>query len=396
MSELTYPNLAGIKESATLAMTARGAALRAEGKPVISLSAGEPDFGTPEYIVESAVQAIEEGATHYPPAAGTPQLREAIAAHLNTDYGGCYEPTQVVVSVGAKQALFNALFALFGPGDRVVIPAPYWVSYPAMVHLARAEPVIVDTTAETGFKLTVEQLESVEGARAVILCSPSNPTGSMYSEEEIAALVEVAERRGIWILSDEIYSEIRYGKPFASVARYSDQYERVILVNGFSKAYAMTGWRVGYAAATEPLVRAMVRLQGHINTNTALPSMRAAEAALADESARREAIDTMVSAFERRRTALLEGMAGIPGLEILPPDGAFYLWMDAKPWCDAVGGGSSDLCLDLLDQENVGLVPGSAFGTEGHLRLSFAASDEDLSEATERLKAAAVRLGVGN
>lgn len=389
-------NLASVSESATLGMTARAAALAAAGVPVVSLSAGEPDFPTPAYVVEAAIEAIRAGATHYPPAAGLPELRAAIAAYLNEECGGSYGPGNVIVTVGAKQAVFAAVFVLFGPGDRVVVPAPYWVSYPPIVRLARAEPVIVETTPEEGFKLTPERLAEAleEGAKGVVLNSPSNPTGATYSGAELDALVETAAEHGAWVIADEIYNEIRYGPGFASLAARAPGHERSVVVNGFSKTYSMTGWRVGYAAGPESLVQAMVRLQGHVNTNTATPSQHAALAALADDAARRSAVGEMVDAFARRRAMLAEGIAAIPGLEAAAPDGAFYFWVDARAWCARAGTGSAELCLDLLETEHVAIVPGDAFGHEGFVRLSFAASEAAIETALERLVAAARRLGV--
>ncbi|HUP00252.1 MAG TPA: pyridoxal phosphate-dependent aminotransferase [Gemmatimonadota bacterium] len=394
---IPFANLAAVPESATLSMTARAAALDTPGRPVLSLSAGEPDFATPGYIAEAGIRAIREGRTHYPPAAGLAPLRQAIADHLNESNGGQYEARQVIVSVGAKGALFNALFTLFGPGDRVVVTAPYWVSYPAMIRLARAEPVILETTRESGFRAAPDALDAAltGGAKGVVLNSPCNPTGVILSDGDLEALLDVAMAHQAWVVADEIYSDIRYGGPFASVAARAGEYERIVLVNGFSKTYAMTGWRVGYAAGSTELVQAMSRLQGHMNTNTALPSQYAALAALSDRVARVAAVGSMVAAFARRRDLLFEGLARIPGLDPLPPDGAFYVWIDARPWCTALGEGSLALCLDLLEHERLALVPGSAFGVDGYLRLSFAASEAVLADAIGRLEAAAARLGHG-
>ncbi|CAN5175952.1 pyridoxal phosphate-dependent aminotransferase [soil metagenome] len=395
--ETAYANLAAVAESATLGMTARAAALGASERPVLSLSAGEPDFPTPAYIAEAGIRAIREGRTHYPPATGLAPLREAIAAHLNETCGGDYGARNVIVSVGAKNALFNAIFTLFGPGDRVVVPAPYWVSYPAMIRLARAEPVIVETDRASGFRLEPAALDAAlaDGARGVVLNSPCNPTGAMLGRDDLDALLDVAAARGAWVIADEIYMAIRYGGSFASVATRASEESRIVLVNGFSKAYAMTGWRVGYAAAPSDLVQAMARLQGHVNTNTALPSQYAALAALADGPAREAAVGAMVAAFAARRALLLDGLAGMPGLDLFAPDGAFYLWIGAHDWCRAVGGGSDGLCLDLLEHEGLALVPGSAFGVDGYIRLSFAAAETVLAVAIERLALAAARLGLG-
>lgn len=387
-------NLAGIEESATLGMTARAAALARAGKSVVSLSAGEPDFTTPEYIREAAVRAIRDGHTHYPPAAGLRPLREAIAAHVEEASGGVCGPAEVLVSAGAKQVLFEAMFTLFGPGDRVLVPAPFWVSYPAMARLARAEPVVVETCAEDGWKMSAEALEDAVrgGARGVVLNSPSNPTGAIYDSAELDALVEVAERHEMWIISDEIYREIRYRDEYASLVARRGDYERIVVVDGFSKAYAMTGWRVGYAIGPVEVVESMTTLQGHVNTNTALPCQYAALAALTDRDARRSAVGAMVDAFAARRAFLLTALKDMRGLELLPPDGAFYLWIDVRAWCDALGGDSAALCYDLLEHEGLALVPGSAFGVEGHVRLSFAAAEPVLEEAVDRLAEAGRRL----
>ncbi|HJU87022.1 MAG TPA: pyridoxal phosphate-dependent aminotransferase [Gemmatimonadota bacterium] len=390
----SHGNLAGIEESATLGMTARAAALAREGRSVVSLSAGEPDFATPEYIREAGVRAIREGHTHYPPAAGLRPLREAIAARVAGVDGAPCAPAEVLVTAGAKQALFEAFFTLFGPGDRVLVPAPFWVSYPAMARLARAEPVIVETRAEDGWKLTPGTLEeaAAEGARGLVLNSPSNPTGAMYDGAELDALLDVAARHGIWIVSDEIYREIRYQEPYASLAARRAAYERIVVVDGFSKAYAMTGWRVGYAVGPPHVVEAMTTLQGHVNTNTALPCQYAALGALADEGARRGAVGAMVEAFASRRELLLSALEGVPGVRPLPPDGAFYLWIDAREWCAALDGDSETLCYDLLENEGLALVPGSAFGVEGFVRLSFAAADAVLEDAVDRLASAGMRI----
>ena len=389
-----FENLAGIEESATLGMTARGAALASAGRSIVSLSAGEPDFATPAYICEAGIRAIRDGHTHYPPAAGLKPLRAAIAAQVEETSGRACAPAEVLVSAGAKQALFEAMFTLFGPGDRVLVPAPYWVSYPAMARLARAEPIVVDTGADVGWKVTPEALEEAArgGARGVVLNSPSNPTGAIYDAAELDALVEVAMRHAMWIVSDEIYREIRYRDEYASLASRRGDYECIVVVDGFSKAYAMTGWRVGYAVGPPAVVEAMTTLQGHVNTNTALPCQYAALAALTDADSRRRAIADMVGAFASRRALLLSALAGVPGIVPLPPDGAFYLWIDARDWCDALGGDSEELCLDLLEHEGLALVPGSAFGVEGHVRLSFAASEAVLEDGVARLATAAGRL----
>ncbi|MCK5438977.1 MAG: pyridoxal phosphate-dependent aminotransferase [Gemmatimonadetes bacterium] len=396
MSVQVYANLGGVEESATLGMTRLAAELKAADLPVISLSAGEPDFATPGFIAEAGIEAIRDGQTHYPPAAGLAPLRAEVAAYLSQECGGAYTPEQVLVTVGAKQALFNAIFTLFGPGNRIVIPAPYWVSYPPMARLARAVPVILETTAADGFKPDPDRVAALfrSGARGLVLNSPSNPSGAVLSGAELDRLVAIAAKYDAWIISDEIYHAIVYNTEHASVAARARDYERVVLVNGFSKAFAMTGWRVGYAVGPREVIAAMTRLQGHINTNTALPCQYAALAALSEREPRQRAIEEMVLAFNRRRDLLLKGVAAIPGLTPYPPDGAFYLWIDAGRWCDSLGANSTGLCMDLLDNERLALVPGEAFGADRFIRLSFAATEEALTEALERLADASVRLGL--
>ena len=377
-------------------MTRLAAELKAADLPVISLSAGEPDFATPGFIAEAGIEAIRDGQTHYPPAAGLAPLRAEVAAYLSQECGGAYTPEQVLVTVGAKQALFNAIFTLFGPGNRIVIPAPYWVSYPPMARLARAVPVILETTAADGFKPDPDRVAALfrSGARGLVLNSPSNPSGAVLSGAELDRLVAIAAKYDAWIISDEIYHAIVYNTEHASVAARARDYERIVLVNGFSKAFAMTGWRVGYAVGPREVIAAMTRLQGHINTNTALPCQYAALAALSEREPRQRAIEEMVLAFNRRRDLLLKGVAAIPGLTPYPPDGAFYLWIDAGRWCDSLGANSTGLCMDLLDNERLALVPGEAFGADRFIRLSFAATEEALTEALERLADASVRLGL--
>jgi aspartate aminotransferase len=397
VSVQVYANLSGVEESATLGMTRRAAELKAADPPVISLSAGEPDFATPGFIAEAGIEAIRDGQTHYPPAAGLAPLRAAVATYVGEECGGAYAPEQVLVTVGAKQALFNAIFTLFGPGDGIIIPAPYWVSYPAIARLARAEPMVLATTAADGFKPDPDRVAAMfrSGARGLVLNSPNNPSGAVLSGAELDRIVAVAAEHEAWIVSDEIYQAIVYDIEHASVAARARDYERIVLVNGFSKAFAMTGWRVGYAAGPREVIAAMTCLQGHINTNTALPCQYAALAALSQHELRERAIEEMVSAFDRRRDLLLKGVAAIPGLTPHPPDGAFYLWIDAGPWCDSLGVNSTDLCMDLLDNERLALVPGEAFGVDRFIRLSFAATEQALSEALERLAVASARLGLG-
>ncbi|QDG54865.1 pyridoxal phosphate-dependent aminotransferase [Persicimonas caeni] len=377
-----------IEPSPTLAISARAKQMVADGIDVISFSAGEPDFNTPESIREAAKRAIDEGKTKYTPAAGIPQLRQAIA----DDYkkrGRDIEASQVVVTVGGKHALYNATQVLFGEGDKVLIPAPYWVSYPAQVTLADAEPIAVETGLDTHFKMLPEQLEKQledPSVKGVILCSPSNPTGSCYSKEELEALGEVLKtREDVVVFFDAIYDRLYYGGGIAPdlVATVPELEDRTITFNGFSKTYAMTGWRLGYAHGPQEIISAMAKLQSQSTSNTtAFAQWGALEALNLDDSV----IDEMRDIFKRRRDLIVEGLNAIDGVECATPDGAFYVFPDFSSFIGDRFEDDMALAGYLLDEAKVALVPGSAFGTPGYLRMSYATSDELIEKGVARIK----------
>ncbi len=387
------PRVMAVQPSATLAMTARAKQLRREGKPVISLSAGEPDFGTPAPIAEAAIQAIREGFTHYTENAGMLELREAICRKLAEENGLTYEPDQILCTNGAKQAVAMAIEVLCRPEDEVLIPAPYWVSYPEMVRLAGARPVILPTSVETGYRLTPEQLEAAitKRTRLLILCSPSNPTGTVYSPEELEALADVLRRHEhVYVLSDEIYEYILFDAKHVSFASLPGMKARTIMVNGFSKGFAMTGWRLGYLVAERPIVKAAAKVQSQFTSAPCSISQKAGLAALQmDKGPIRE----MVAAFRQRRDFVLARLQAIEGITCPKPEGAFYLF----PQVSAFYGrrtpdgrtitDSEALCLYLLEQCHVALVPGQAFGDPNGVRISYAASMENLVEAMRRIEA---------
>ncbi|MFO8155337.1 MAG: pyridoxal phosphate-dependent aminotransferase [Pseudomonadota bacterium] len=380
-----------IKPSATLAVTARAKALRAAGHDVIGLGAGEPDFDTPEHIKEAAQRAIREGQTKYTAVDGTPELKQAVVDKFSRDNGLDYDIEQVLVSCGGKQSFYNLVQALINPGDEVVIPAPYWVSYPDIVRLAGGDPVIVETELDRDFKMSPEQLDAAigPGTRLVVLNSPSNPTGVTYSRAELAALGEVLLRHPhVVVASDDIYEHIIWGgEPFANIVNACPELQdRAVVLNGVSKAYAMTGWRIGYAAGPKPLIAAMKTIQSQSTSNPASISQAAATAALEGDQS---CIDTMVAAFRRRHDFVIEGLAKLPGVRGLPGQGAFYSFPDMSE-AIAAGGHADDVAFaeHLLESAGVALVPGSAFGAPGCMRLSFATSLENLERAMERLERA--------
>ncbi len=390
-------NLDYLKPSETVSINQETQRRRAAGEDVIDLSAGEPDFETPRLVAEAGIRAIQQGKTKYPPAAGILDLRAAVARHLSLLSGGRpVNADHVVVSTGAKQSLFNACFTLFGPGDRVLIPSPAWVSYPQIVRLARAEPVMVEGAIEWSLKVDVEALQAAWDPRVagVILCSPVNPTGAVYSRAEIKAIAEWTRERGIWLISDEIYRRIHYGSgPAPSVFDLPDELlGRVVVIYGASKAYAMTGWRIGVAVAPQPVAKAMAALQTHVTSGACHPAQWAAAAAFGDERVE-AAVAEMVQAFRRRRDLVVAHFREqMPGVEFVEPLGAFYLFFRVDGYfSDDLPSGAA-FCERLMAEQGVALVPGDAFGDPRWVRLSYAASERDLARALERLTRFARRL----
>ncbi|MGI9173845.1 MAG: pyridoxal phosphate-dependent aminotransferase [Rhodothermales bacterium] len=396
------PRVAAMQPSATLAMTARAKQLRRDGRPVIGLSAGEPDFATPAPISEAGVQAIREGFTHYTENAGMPELREAICHKLRRDNGLDYAPGQVLCSNGAKQSVALAVNVLTGPGDEVLIPAPYWVSYPEMTRMAGAEPSIVRTSVENEYRLTPEELEKAitPQTRLFILCSPSNPTGSVYTKAELEALAEVLRaHQDVFVLSDEIYEYILFDAEHVSFASLPGMKDRTITVNGFSKGFAMTGWRLGYLAAPEPITKAASKVQSQFTSAPSSITQKAGVAALEMMESDPEPVREMVRAFRERRDFVLGRLAEMEGVRCAKPEGAFYVFPDVSAYVGKEApsgrriGSASDLCFYLLEEHDVALVPGEAFGEPSGLRLSYAAAMNDLEEALSRIEKGLGALG---
>lgn len=378
-------------------MSQKSAELKAQGVDVINLSVGEPDFNTPDHIKEAAKKAVDDNYSRYSPVAGYPALRKAIVAKLKKENGLDYTPEQIVCSNGAKQCVCNAVMALVSPGEEVIIPAPYWVSYPQMVLMADGKPVFVEAGIEQDFKITPAQLEEAITARtkAIILCSPSNPTGAVYSQAELEALAEVLRRHEqVYIISDEIYEHINYVGSHASIARCDGMYDRTIVINGVSKAYAMTGWRIGFCAAPLALAKACSKLQGQYTSGPCSVSQVAATEAFAGPQ---ECVEEMRQAFERRKELIVRLAREIPGLEVNEPHGAFYLFPQCssyfgKRFGDKVIENSTDFALYLLEHAHVATVGGDAFGSPRCFRMSYATSDENIVEAMHRIKEALAEL----
>lgn len=383
--------------SATLAMSQKSSEMKAQGIDVINMSVGEPDFNTPDHIKEAAKKAIDENYSRYSPVPGYPDLRKAIVAKLKNENGLEYGINEILVSNGAKQSVCNTVMALCNDGDEVIIPAPYWVSYPQMAKLAGAEPVIVNAGFEQNFKMTPEQLEAAitPKTRMLILCSPSNPTGSVYSQEELDALAKVIlSHEELYVLADEIYEHINYVGKHASIAKAEGMRERTIIVNGVSKAYAMTGWRIGYIAAPEWIVKGCNKLQGQYTSGPCSVSQKAAEAAYTMDQT---CVETMRQAFQRRRDLIVELAKDIPGLEVNVPEGAFYLFPKCssfygKACGDMVINNSTDLAMFLLEEGHVATVGGDAFGDPECFRMSYATSDDNIREAMKRIKETLAKL----
>ena len=377
--------------SATLAMSQKSSEMKAQGIDVINTSVGEPDFNTPDHIKEAAKKAIDDNYSRYSPVPGYPDLRKAIAAKLKNENGLDYNINEILVSNGAKQSVCNTVMALVNDGDEVIIPAPYWVSYPQMVKLAGGVPVIVNAGFEQDFKMTAQQLEEAitPKTRMLILCSPSNPTGSVYSKEELESLAEVIKKHDdLYVLADEIYEHINYTGRHASIAQFPGMKERSIIVNGVSKAYAMTGWRIGFIAAPEWIVKGCNKLQGQYTSGPCSVSQKAAEAAY---TLPQDCVETMRQAFERRRDLIVELAKDIPGLEVNVPQGAFYLFPKCSSFFGKSDGtrtinNSTDFAMYLLEVGHVATVAGDAFGDPDCFRMSYATSDANIREAMSRIK----------
>lgn len=384
-------NVAHLKESATIAVSARAKALKAAGRDVIDLGAGEPDFDTPEFIRRAAQRAIDAGATRYTTTEGILPLRQAIAERANAVYRGAdpVEPADVIVSTGSKQALFNACFTLFGPGDDVLIPTPSWTSYYEMVSLARATAVPVLGDPQRGLKVTAEMLAAAatRRTRGVILNSPCNPTGTVYAREELEAILALAEERDWWLIGDEIYRRIAYQGAAPSLLELARARDRLVVVDGVAKAYAMTGWRIGWAVAPREVTAVMGALQSHTTSNAAAVSQHAALAALTDTVQAEAAIARMVDEFRARRDAAVAELAAEPRLRVVPPEGAFYLYLNVEA-VQPGGDAGTVFARHLLERHDVALVPGAAFLTPGWVRLSYAAPREQVLTGVRRAIAA--------
>jgi aspartate aminotransferase len=384
---------ASLSPSLTLAIDSKAKQLKAEGQDVVGFGAGEPDFDTPQHIKDAAVKALAEGFTKYTPSSGIPELRQAIADKFKRDNGLSYKPSQVIVSCGGKHSCYNVILATCADGDEVIIPSPYWLSYPEMVKLAGAKPVIVPTTDKTEFKVTVEQLRNAitPRTRLFILNSPSNPTGSLYTREEIKALGDVCVEKGVLIMSDEIYEKLVYdGAEHVSVASFSQKhYEHTILVHGFAKAYSMTGWRLGYLAAPEPIAKAIDAIQSHSTSNPCSFAQKGAVAALTGPQ---DHLKSWLAEYAKRRGYAHQRLNNIPGISCVNAKGAFYLF----PNISRLGLTSSDFCARLLEQEKVAAVPGIAFGAEDYLRISYATSMANIEKGLDRIERFAKGLSAKN
>ncbi len=382
-----------IAESATLAVDAKAKALKAAGRPVIGFGAGEPDFPTPDYIVEAAIEAARQPRFHrYSPAGGLPELKQAIADKTLRDSGYAVDPAQVLVTNGGKQAVYESFAGLLDPGDEVLVPTPFWTTYPEAIRLAGGVPVEVFAGPEQGYLVTVDQLEAALTPRTKVLLfvSPSNPTGAVYGADAVGEIGEWAAARGLWVVTDEIYEHLTYdGVPFTSIATAAPSLgDKVVVLNGVAKTYAMTGWRVGWMVGPKDLVKAATNLQSHATSNVSnVPQM----AALAAVSGPLTAVDEMKVAFDRRRRAMVSALNGIEGVECPTPHGAFYAYADVRALLGRSFGGvtpatSAELATLILEKVEVAVVPGEAFGPSGYLRLSYALGDEDLATGVARLQ----------
>ena len=389
--------VSSLAQSQTLAMSQKSNELKEQGVDVINLSVGEPDFNTPDHIKQAAKRAIDDNFSFYSPVPGYMSLRKAISDKLARENGLDFSPAQIVVSGGAKQALCNVILSTINPGDEVVLPTPAWVSYVEMVKLAEGKCVTVATGIESDFKMTPEQLEAAitPRTRMLLMCSPSNPTGSVYTRDELAAFVEVVKRHeNIIVLADEIYEHINYTGEFTSLASFADIADRTVVVNGVSKAYAMTGWRIGYCAAPLDIAKACTKLQGQYTSGASSIAQKAAEAAYTGSQ---QCVEDMRQAFERRRNLVVSLAREIPGLKVNEPKGAFYLFPEVSSYFGKSNGShvinnASDLAMYLLEEGHVATVAGDAFCAPGYIRLSYATSDDNIKEAMKRIAVALAAL----
>ena len=381
-----------INPSITLAITAKAKALKAEGVDVVSFGAGEPDFNTPKNIIDAAIRAMEEGKTKYTPTAGIIELREAICNKLEKDNNLKYNPNQIIVSTGAKQCLADVFMAILNPGDEVIVPTPYWVSYPELIKLADGTPVFVEANEKAGYKYTIEDLEKVvtDKTKALVLNSPNNPTGTIYQKEELEVIAEFAKKHDILIISDEMYEKLIYdGEKHISIASLSqDAYERTVVINGVSKAYAMTGWRIGYAAAKEEIIKLMVSVQSHVTSN---PNSIAQYASVEALNGPTDELVKMIAEFDNRRKFMVKRIGEMEGLDIIYPKGAFYLMINVssvygKAINRKIINSSLDFSAELLEEEKVAVIPGAAFGLDKFIRLSYATSQKDIEEGLNRIE----------
>lgn len=396
MKNILAERINRLSESETLAMTRMGRELKAKGKDVISLSIGEPDFNTPEFIKDAAKKALDDNYTHYTPVPGFADLREAVCTKFKRDNNLDYKPENIVVSTGAKQSLANVVLSLVNPGDEVLVPTPFWVSYSEIIKLAEGKAVYIPANIENNFKVTPKQIKDAISAKTKIIMinSPSNPSGAVYNKEEIRAIAEVvAEYPDIYIVSDEIYEHINFVGKHESFAQFDFIKDQVVVVNGLSKGYAMTGWRLGYIAAPKIIASACTKLQGQVTSGTSSISQRAAIPALEMNPEKAEDMKIMISAFKERRDLLLDLLKEVPGFITNIPNGAFYVFPDISYYFGKANGStviknSKDLCMYLLDNVYVALVPGSAFGNPDCIRFSYATSKDNLIEAVNRIKKA--------
>lgn len=394
--ELTYllsERSISLSDSQTLVMAQRSRDMRAEGIDVINLSIGEPDFNTPEHVKEAAKMAIDDNFTHYPPVSGIPELKEAISQKFQKENGLNYRTNELIVSNGAKHSIANVILSIVNPGDEVIIPVPYWVSYSEIVKIAEGKAVFIPTTIDDDFKITPEQLREAitENTKAVFINSPSNPTGSIYNREELEALANVlADYEDIWILSDEIYEHIIFEGEHVSMAQFDNVKERVITINGVSKGYAMTGWRIGFIGAQKCLVDACIKIQGQYTSGANSIAQKAATAALTGDNS---SVKMMRDAFAKRRDNIVNLLREIDGFKVNVPKGAFYVFPDVSAYYGKTFGSriindANDFCMYILEHAHVAIVPGTAFGEPKCVRFSYAASDEQIIEAVKRLKKA--------